>query len=165
MASVLVTLTCGSAIVFGFRQLRYLRSQGEPPTDDAVMLKKSAVRRLIVSVFLIFAGVMIAATYLTGLAAEMERIGVEREQIAAEARGPLSDAEKQSVRSFTYLWIAALCCVGVAVLLIGYDMYHVRKHWTKSLERLRDDRRAMLDRQLSRLRAERGYTNGRHVDE
>jgi type VI protein secretion system component VasF len=165
MASVLVTVTCGSAIIFGFRQLRYLRAHSDTATDDAVMLKKSAVRRLIVSLFLICAGLLIAATYLSGLAAEMERIGIEREQVAAEARAPLSDADKHSVRSFTYLWIVALCCVGAAVLLIGYDMFHVRKHWTQRLNRLRNDRRAMLDRQLSRLRAERGYSNGRHVDE
>jgi hypothetical protein len=165
LAGALVTFTCGSALIFGFRQLRYLRKTNETSADDAVMLKKSAVRRLIVSVFLCMAGILIASTYLTGLAAEMERIGLEREKIPIEERAPLKAEDRQFVRTFTYLWIAALCFVGAAVLLIGYDMYHVRRHWNKRLDRLRDDRRAMLDRQLGRLRAERGYTNGRHFED
>jgi len=163
-AGALVTLTCGSALYFGWRQLRYLRrvSTDDGTGSDRAMLRQSAIRRLIVSAALCVAGCLIAATYFTGLAAEIEHIAAKREQQPPGERTPLDENERRDFRSYTLLWIGALTLVGVAVVLIGVDMYFVRRHWTRRLDRLRDDRRAMLDRQLGRLRAERGYTNGYH---
>jgi hypothetical protein len=45
----------------------------------------------------------------------------------------------------------------MAVVVIAIDMAVIRRYWAKSFQRLRDDRREMLDRQLDRLKAERGY--------
>jgi hypothetical protein len=155
VATILVTLTCGSATIFGIRQIRTLwwpASSG----DDGEMLRRSAIRRLIVSVCLCVAGILIATTYLSGLAQEMSQLAEQEEPRVLTAE------QRSAIRAFTILWIVALLLVGTAVLLIGYDMFKVRRHWTGRLDRLREDRRAMLERQLGRLRAERRYTNGQH---
>lgn len=160
-AASIVTLTCGTSFLFGCWYVRTLRrSASAQATDvDRGLLRRSAIRRLIVSIFLCLAGGLIAATYMTGLAAEIDQIAAKREN----ERIPLDAQERQAVSWFIGAWIAALTCVGISVVLIGVDMYYVRKHWSRRLARLRDDRRAMMERQLSRLRAERGYTNGYHV--
>lgn len=145
-AAILVTLTLGVALAFGYRQYRAIRrNTGTALSEDRTVLRESARRRLLVSVMIGLCGVLIAGPYLTGLA---DRV--------------VNDGQRQDAREYFLWWAAVMVLLVISLAVIGYDITVVRRHWRKSLQRLNDDRRAMMQRQLARLRAERGGSNGVH---
>jgi sterol desaturase/sphingolipid hydroxylase (fatty acid hydroxylase superfamily) len=145
-AAILVTLTLVVAVVFGYRQCRLIRkADSGGPSEERAVLRASARRRLLVSVMIGLCGVLIAGPYFTGLA---DRVA--------------HDGQRQDAREYFLWWAAVMVLLMVSLAVIGYDMAVVRRHWRKSLRRLNDDRRAMMQRQLARLRAERGGSNGVH---
>jgi len=145
-AAVLVALTLGVAVVFGYRQCRLIRRTDVcGPSEERSVLRASARRRLAVSFMIGLCGLLIAGPYLTGLA---DRV--------------VNDGQRQDAREYFIWWAAVMVLLMIALAVIGYDMAIVRRHWRKSLQRLHDDRRAMMQRQLARLRAERGGSNGVH---
>jgi hypothetical protein len=161
-AVALIVVSIGVAVAFGWRQYRYLRRTGASPgqSEERIVLRRSARRRLAVSVMIGLCGVLIAATYLSGLDRAVVQIGEERQRLPAGDRPPLGAAELHDVQQYSALWIGVMVLLMFALTLIAVDIWDVRRHWRKSLRRLSDDRRAMLERQLARLRAERGASNG-----
>jgi hypothetical protein len=142
----------GVAIVFGYRQVRTgLKSAA---TDEAVMLRTSALRRIIVSVLLASCGLLVIVPYATNVAGDIARIAPDHDK--------LTDAEMAATRAYAWCWIAIATLLFLALVVIAWDMLIVRRYWARSLSRLHDDRRAMIARQLSRHRAEK---NGYHADE
>lgn len=153
LAALLVTFTLGATLFFGVRQCRVLLKK--PATEEHSMLRRSASRRLIVSALLASCAILIAAPYLTGLAEQFSHIG--------EDRGPgapprtMTPEELNVARTYGAYWIAVASLLMTAVTIIAIDMVVIRRFWAQSYQRLKDDRSAMLARQLERLRAERGY--------
>ncbi|MBX7104506.1 MAG: hypothetical protein K1X57_10520 [Gemmataceae bacterium] len=139
------------AVVFGYRQIRTgLKSAA---TDEAVMLRTSAHRRIVVSILLATCGLLVIVPYATNVAGDIARIAPDHKP---------TDAEMAATRAYAWCWIAIATLLFVALVVIAWDMLIVRRYWARSLSRLHDDRRAMIARQLSRHRAEK---NGYHSDE
>jgi hypothetical protein len=159
----LVVASVGVALAFGWRQWRYLRrtAAADGHSEERVVLRRSARRRLAVSVMIGLCGVFIAMTYLTGLDRAVVQIGAEREQVPAAERRPLAEGELRDVRQYGYWWAAIMVLLVAALAVMAVDVWDVRRHWRNSLRRISDDRRAMMERQLARLRAERSESNGR----
>lgn len=157
IAGLLVVASVGVATVFGYRQARQLRANANPSTDDQKFAYRTARRRLLIGLLLGVAGVLMAATYLAGWATSVDAIGEQRAGKAVEDHRPLDSNERAVMRAFGYSWIGVLVLLLAIVCLVGWDLHDVRRHWRHSLNRLRDDRRAMLNRQIANIRAQRGY--------
>ncbi len=151
LAGLLVTFTFAATLFFGTRQVRQLMKPGT--TEEHAVLRQSAKRRLIVTLLLMACAMLIALPYLTGLAADVARIG----QGTEAAPRLMTEEERHTARIYALHWLAIGILLFMAVVLIAIDMAVVRRYWTKTYSRLKDDRRQMLDRQLDQLRAERGY--------
>jgi NADH:ubiquinone oxidoreductase subunit 5 (subunit L)/multisubunit Na+/H+ antiporter MnhA subunit len=153
LAGALVTFTLGATLFFGVRQLRLLLKT--PTTEEHHVLRRSAMRRLVVSVLLAACAILIAVPYFTGLADEVARIGLDR-GLGVPPRDMTED-ELHVARTYLAFWIAVAALIMTAVTIIAIDMVVIRRYWAASYQRLKDDRSAMMARQLDRLRAERGY--------
>src|SRR4051812_6140818 len=101
-AVALVVVTLGVALVFGWRQWRYLRRTAGD-SEERRVLRQSAARRLVVSVLIGSCGVLIAGPYLTGLDRAVVQIGTEREKLPPEQRPPLAEDEWRDVQRYG-LW-------------------------------------------------------------
>ncbi len=148
-ATILVLVTLGVAFAFGLRQYRQLIRYGHAvASEERDFMWRTARRRLLISCMLGLVGLLIGATYLSGLDHSVAAIGDSRGQ------QPLNPVEKQVVKLFSGSWIAILLLLLGIVAAVGLDLWYVRRHWRQSLQQIRDDRRDMMDRQLARLRAE-----------
>lgn len=153
LATLLVTFTLCATLFFGTRQIRVLLRK--PASEEHQVLRRSAMRRLVVSLLLAACAVLIALPYVTGLTEQVANIGLDR-QPGAPPRAMTSD-ELNTARTYGTYWIAIAILLMTAVTVIAIDMAVIRRFWARSYQRLKDDRSAMLARQLERLRAERGY--------
>ena len=151
LAGLLVTFTLIATSFFGWRQLILLAKPAT--TEEHEVLRRSAKRRLVVTALLIACALLIATPYVTGIAADVARIGHGTEV----APRPMTDEERTAARTYAMIWATIGLLLFIAVVVIAIDMAVIRRYWSKSFQRLRDDRREMLDRQLDRLKAERGY--------
>jgi uncharacterized membrane protein YjgN (DUF898 family) len=158
LAAALVIFTVGVAAVFGWRQFRQLR-RANPSADsaDRQFTIRSSRRRLVISVMLAIVGLLIGATYLTGLDRSVLAIGDQLDN-AAE-RPPLTDAQLRVVRIYGAMWIGILVLLLGIVIGVGIDLYSMRRHFRQSHNRILADRRAMMERQLALMRAEHRDAN------
>ena len=132
------------ALVFGWRQFRQVRrSRYAPPSEEQQFLMQTARRRLIISAMLGVLAIAFAGIYLSGLDALIGVRGNDQPPVAPEVG-----------RLFLWAWIGILFILLCIVIGVGIDLWHIRRHWRQSLQRIQADRREMLDHQLARLRAE-----------
>jgi hypothetical protein len=153
LAGLLVTFTLAATLFFGIRQLRLLLRN--PTSEEHHVLRRSAMRRLVVSVLLAACAILIATPYFTGLADEVTRIGHDRGPGAPPRE--MTENELHVARTYGAFWVAVGALLITAVTIIAIDVAVIRRFWARSYQRLKDDRSAMIARQLDRLRAERGY--------
>src|SRR5262245_29553986 len=105
LAGFLVIATLGVAIVFGVRQFHQLRSDG-PDTDERLFLRRTARRRLFVSVLLGIVALLVAANYVTGLDRNFLAMGEVRQQEGGDPARPMKEADKATFGLYTLLWVA-----------------------------------------------------------
>jgi len=66
------------------------------------------------------------------------------------------DAEqKQFRRWYVGYWISALLLLLAVVCLAGFDLWAIRRYGNRHMQQIRDDRKAMFQEELSRLRSQR----------
>ena len=155
-AASLVVVAVGAALAFGWRQARFLWTAPASDSEERAVMRRSARRRLVVSALVAACGVLIAGPYLTGLAGRINALV----DLPPGERQPLSDEQRHDVWMYYLCWAAVMVALVIALVIIAVDFWDVRRFWRRSLQRLNDDRRAMLERQLARLRAERGGPDG-----
>jgi hypothetical protein len=157
---ILVALLLFLGLFYAWRQvaaLRQLRSD-ELPGEERRHYRGQAVRRLVSSVLL-----LVLAALLTYILIELE--GPARqlvERIDATPPGEIHEQTPQDrtlARLYGSVLILFLILLMAVVLLAGYDVWATRRYGLRQFRKLQTDRRAMLERQLSRLREE---GNGRH---
>jgi hypothetical protein len=140
----LAGVTLAVAGVFGCRQLRQLLLPRS--SDEAAVLGASARRRLAVSGLLAGCAVLIAWPYATSIADDVANIG--------PGAAAMTPEELHAARAYAWCWVAVAGLLLVALIVLAYDMAVVRRHWLGRLERLQNDRKSMIRRQLARYRTE-----------
>lgn len=158
LAAGLVCVTVGVACAFGYRQflqLKRVRRAGAN-SEESRFLARSSRRRLIISCLLALVGVLIGVTYLSGLDHSVLKLG---DELQNAQRRPLTPEERQVVQWYGACWIGILLLLLGIVIGVGVDLLDVRRHFQQTTERLRDDRRAMMQRQLEAMRAEHREAN------
>jgi hypothetical protein len=159
---VLVLILLLVAILYGVRQifaLRRLPRAKEMPPEEWNYQRGQARRRLVTSLLFLLLGVMLAIA-LIYLEAPAEQLSEER--AALEKQGPLPPLlgyQRAFVRHYTIFWILFLLVLMAVVLLAALDFWATRRYGLRQHRKLVADRRAMIEREVTRLRRER---NGYH---
>jgi MFS family permease len=157
-AAVIVTVVIALAGLFAWQQVRVLRGlrASQVPPDDRRYQRTRAGRLLICSLLMILVAGMVAGWYGFGLG---EQMGDLNRQVADQAdQTQLDVPQKRSLTFFTFYWIIAILLLLGMVYLALIDLWAVRRFGLRQIRQLQADRRAMLERQIEILRAERDLT-------
>ena len=158
---LLVALLLGLAGYYAWRQVQTLRTLAEPEEsteDEQRYLRRRAWRRLVGSLFMVVLAVLLGGMmlFLEERASELAELSA-----AARARGeePQLDADQRQFRLLYGYWNIALLCSMLAMLTMAFfDALATRRYGLGQLRRIQADRRAMIERQVARMRQERnGY--------
>lgn len=142
---------------FAFRQNRVLRKLREEPhmsPEDQKYFRRMVWRRWLGSALLIVLAVMLGGLFGMGILDKLDELRDLGPQAQAGQR-QLTPEERDfllfGVNYVLILLLVLLLTVGVAVV----DLMAIRRYGMRHRRRLREDRQAMLDRQLPQLYQER----------
>lgn len=156
--AVLVLVLFLLAVLYGVRQIAFLRRPGESeamPLEERTYLLGRARRRLVMSVLLLLLGIMLAGA-LVSLEVPAGQLANERE--AQKQQGdetPLNPEQRLLARWFAGYWIVFLLVLMAVVFLAAFDVWATRRYGLRQHRKLMADRRAMIEREVARLRQER----------
>jgi hypothetical protein len=152
--TVLVVVLVLVSVVYGWRQLHQLRRlrASSLPDEEMRWESRKAWRRL-VSSGLTFVMALLLAALLGFYESHAQRLADERDAVAPGTE--LTAEQKVFVRKWIGLLIALLAVLFTVVLLAGVDLWATRRYARRQFRKLQADRRAMIERQATRLRQER----------
>lgn len=142
---------------YAYRQLRLLwrlRQRVDLPSEEDDFYRKQARRRLINSgLMVMMAGLMVAL--MATLEGPAQELANRREQFTQEDAPPLTEQEKSLMRAYGGVVIALLVVLFVILFVAGLDVVATRRYARRQYRKLESDRRAMIERQVARLRSQR----------
>lgn len=154
-ALTLVIVLLGTAAYVAWRQIQILREvagNDNLPTDERDHLRSRARRRLATCVLLLLlAGWLGGFLFLEPQAQQFLELVRENPELKEE--------QKPFWRFYGWYVIGGLLALLVLVGIAGVDLMAVRRHGQRQYQKLREDRRAMIERQAARLRQERNGHN------
>jgi hypothetical protein len=145
----------GLSLYIGWRQLATLRRLRLEalPDEERRYERRKAIRRLVSCVLTMTMAVLLAGLLFYGVSAQEladQRAGFEK------ADAPEFTAEqKLFLRVWGGSWIALLIVLLVVLTLAGIDLWATRRYGLRQYRKLADDRRAMIQRQVNRMRQQR----------
>ena len=147
---VLVGVLTALSLFYAWRQamlLRRLRGSHGLSGEEARWRRGQAWRRLAGS------AVMLALAALMAWAALV--MGGEAQRLADA--GPAADtpAAHQFVRVYAGVWIAFLLLLIALIFLVAADIWSTRRFSMRQQRKILDDKRAMLEREVARMRGGR----------
>jgi hypothetical protein len=157
--TLLVVVLLALAGYYAWRQvktLRGLRMAEETAPEERHYLLRQARRRLFGSALMVLLAVMLVGllVFLEGPVQKMSN-----DLVAAREEGKGFEnltPEQRSLRTLYTLWNIGLLLTLLAVLATaGVDFLATRRFGRRQLRRIQSDRRAMIERQVARLRQER----------
>src|SRR5262245_33153883 len=135
-----------------WRALKRLRQAENIHPEEHRYQRLHAGRVFICCVLMILVAGMVGGWYVLGLDAQYEAI---RQQAEEQADQELGTLQHRWVTFFALYWILAILFL-LGMIYIGLmDYWAVRRFGLKQTRQLQADRRAMLERQMALLRAER----------
>jgi hypothetical protein len=160
-AALLAALLVALAGFYAWRQiraLRTLRNQTELPREDRRYIIGQACRRLFCSVLMVALAGLLFTTSTVGKPVD-DLIETGKQNVEKQQRRPLAPEERQLVDRFTWHIIALLLVLLVLLVLAGVDFLAIRRYGRRHYHQIQTDRKAMIERQLARLRSQRnGHT-------
>jgi type VI protein secretion system component VasK len=152
------------ALWFSYRQHRLLQKlRKEEPhlsPEDKKFFRRLVWRRWACNAVTILLAVMLGGLFGMGILDELDRL-MELGATAKETHRKLTPEEEYFVRfAFCYTLVALPLTVFVWVALAVWDLMAIRRWGMRHRRRLREDRQAMLERQLPRLYQERRLRQG-----
>jgi ABC-type Fe3+ transport system permease subunit len=166
LAVVIVTVLFALAGYFGWQQVRAvqrLRKTENLHPEDRRYHRSHAGRVFICCILMIMVAGMVGGWYVLGLE---ENLGELRHQAVDQPTNPdhpLGPAQQRSLTFFTVYWILAIILLVAMVYVAFTDLWAIRRFGLRHMRQIQADRRAMLERQIALLRAERTESNG-HQD-
>ena len=154
--SVLVFVLLLLSIYYGWRQILVFRRLRTItlPGDEARYEKRKAYRRLISCGLTLLLGILLA-NVLVSYEPAAQQLADEFGPHTAETAPEFTAEEEQLLRVWGWSWIAILVLLLVVVAFAAIDLWSTRRHALQQFRKLQADRRAMIERQTVRLRAER----------
>lgn len=154
--TILVLVLLGLGAFFGTEQFRHLRSLShlQLPDEELRYERNKTRRRLFSSALLMLIGVLLASSLIFH-EPTAQQIADQREAFTAEDAPPFTEEQRAFLRIWGGTWIVLLLTLMAVVLLAAVDLWATRRHGLRLYRKLREDRRAMVRRQVERLRRER----------
>ena len=160
--AVLVLVLLFTAILYTVRQilaLKRLRAAEEMSLEERAYLRSRAWRRLVMSILLFLLGVMLASA-LIYLEAPAQQLADERAaKQQQDDSTPLNPEQRGFARFYLGFWIVFLLILMAVVFLSAWDYWATRRYALRQHRKISDDRRAMIEREIARVRQQR---NGYH---
>lgn len=144
-----------------FQNLGRLKRESHIPSDEHHFIRKQAWRRILNGGFLLVLAGLLAGTYLSGTERQATELAAKRakEKEQAEATGQrqpdMTEDEKRFVRFWGGLWITILIFVFLTFSVAIVDIWATRRYAWQQLQRMRDDHRTLLERDLAVLRQQK----------
>lgn len=151
--SLLVLVLTLLPLLYGRRQFAELRRlrEGKLPDEEYAHERNKALRRLVSCALGLLMGVLLAVQ-LVLTENDAERFAIERQGLAADEAPPFTEAQKQFLRVWGWIWVAFLISLMLIMILAMIDFLAVRAYGWKQFRKLQADRRAMIERQTARMR-------------
>jgi hypothetical protein len=151
---VLAVFLLAMGLFVGLRQVAALRRLGREslPWEEYHYERRKAWRRLSSSVLL-----LLMAGLLGGLqfyAAKANQLANDRAQVAEKDRTPPTPQQKGFLRVYIGAYIAFLILLLAVLTLAALDLWATRSYGLRQYRKLSEDRRAMIQRQVNRMRQE-----------
>jgi hypothetical protein len=154
---ILVVGLAALAFVFAWRQVQtlfWLRTQPQMPREDVQYFTRRSYARLVGCVLLFVLAGLLAGLYAFGILEGLDALVADGAD--ARAAGRHLTEEQEDFVSFAYGYVGAIALVLFALMIGGFiDTMATRRYGMRHRKRIRDDRQAMLARQLPLLRRER----------
>jgi hypothetical protein len=145
------------ALIFAWRQggtLSWLRTQEQMPREERQYYRWRAYRRLFGCLLLITLAVLLAGMYFLGILEGIDQLKAAAEVAHANNEKMTQEQWDYAVFALGYVgWIMAV--VFVLMIVVFIDFMAIRRYGMRQRKRIRDDRQAMLARQLPLLKRER----------
>jgi hypothetical protein len=152
---LLVIALVGLSLYFGqaqFASLRRLRTLGAPLDDEGHYERRKARLRLVSCALTLLMAAQIAVILATH---ERTYGKVVREREGVEPGVEPTDEQRLLVRVYFSEWIAVLVVLLAALVLAALDLWATRRFAFRQYRKISDDRRAMIQRQVNRLREQK----------
>lgn len=154
----LVLVLLALAIGFAWRQLailRELRQDPYLPEEEGRYERGLAYRRLVSCALLLLLALLLlgALAFLEDPAQRLADETKARRDQGLERE--LSPDEKLFLRVYSWYWIVFLLILLAVVVLAAFDLWAVRRYGRQQHRRIQDDRRAMIEDELGRMRQQR----------
>jgi amino acid transporter len=152
--SLLVVALAALSAFIGWRQVAaLLRLRGQSlPEEELRWERRKAYRRLVSSGLMVVMAVLLVVL-LAFYEPAAHQLAEERKDL--DPKPPLTPEQTAFVRYWGGTLIALLLVLLSVVLLAGLDLWATRRYALRQYRKLQADRRAMIERQASRLRQER----------
>lgn len=156
--AVLVLVLLFVAVLYLVRQvqaLRRLRVTEEMALEERTYLHGRARRRLVTSLLLLVLGGMLLID-LVFLEVPAQRLADQRAKVQQQSDSPPFNEEQRSfARVYGWFFVLFLLVLMIVVFLAGLDYWTTRQYGLRQRRKLLDDRRAMIEREVTRMRQER----------
>lgn len=156
--AILVMVLLFVAVLYIVRQvlaLRRLRTTEEMALEERLYLHGRARRRLVTSLLLLLLGGMLSVDLLF-LEVPAQQLADQRAKLQQQSDSPPFNEEQRSfARVYGWFFVLFLLVLMIVVFLAGLDYWATRRYGLRQHRKLLDDRRAMIEREVSRLRQER----------
>jgi hypothetical protein len=161
--SALVVAVLALALYYAWRQLKVWRQPSEPGSPEDLYRRAQIRRRLISSALMLVLAAQLAGAliFLEDRAQQQGRRADARAEVrerGGEAQPTLE--ERNFARLYSAYWLATLVVLLLIVLLAFADLWATRRYGVQAHRLLQAERRAMIDREIARLRQEKQERNG-----
>ncbi len=166
LAVVIVAVLIGLAGYFGIQQWRTIRRLKQAENlhpEDRRYHRRHAGRVFICCVLMFMVAGMFGGWYVMGFERSAAELGREATGEVDNPDHALNPNQQRSIWFFTVYWVMAILLLLAMVYVAFMDLWAVRRFGLRQIRQLQADRRAMLERQIELLRAERIESNG-HQD-
>lgn len=156
-ASVIAIGIALAGLWFGWRQLKtlaWLRVQQNLSDEDRQYYQRMVTRRLLGCFLLLAMAVSVAGLFGMGILERLDDLMAQGPQAKKEGRKLSPEQQEFMFFSMKYVIVMALITFGL-IIVAFLDVRAIRKFGNRHRKRIRDDRAAMLQRQLPLLYQEK----------
>jgi hypothetical protein len=155
---ILVAVLLGLAGYYGFRQVRLLRGLRQPDErslEEREFTRRQAWRRLVSSALMVLlAGLLAGSAAFTPTVPHLTTSDAAATATGDEPR-PDSDEQRYAKIAYNSYWIVFLLVLLAILVMAGLDVVAIQRYGRKQLLQIQTDRRAMIEKEVARLRRDR----------